>query len=922
MTAPAVLSHLAGVLALALAAAQASAQDPQPSPPVFRAGTDLIAIDASVVDEHGTPVTDLAVDDFTVFIDDQPRRIVSAEFIRQEPPPPVSVAEQPRMFSTNASAVGGRLVLLVFDTEGIVPGSARVVTRAATEFIDELSPADRIGVLAFPSGVNVNFTANREQVRQALASVSGRADLANPSQYALGISEAFEIARGNGFALQRAAERECIHDRTDDNLALCISGLQNEARQMAVIGEQHATDALRVLRVLLEELRKIDAPKTVIWISEGLPLDAARVATGGLSSAAAAARTTVHALHLDKAHLPDVTRTRPTPTLMADRRLALEGLEAITGLTRGAVFGSTGSGDNAFSRIAREMTGYYLLSVEAAAADRDGRAHEIKVEVARPDTSVRARRSFTLLSAEETVPPVEVQITELLRSPLIATEVPLKVATHNMREPGDPKIRVVVSSEIGRNAAAPTRTAVGYLVTAPEGEVVATAYQERTLTPRGQDGKGPLQAVGVVAVPPGRYTLRLAVIDEDGRKGSVDHAFEAVLDNAGALEIADLLLFPASGSSGDELHASTDITLQPLPYSAYLELYPGGSRSLAKAGVVLEVAKDIDAPALTSAAGRIEESDGGRVIARGPLPLALLPPGEYIARAVVLDERLRVRQVRPFRIERSVTGELELGGALAATVGTFQPGEVLKPGLLGPALARARELDPGTANPETISAALALAAGDLTALDRAEDFGPDSSLLATFLEGLGLFNAGSFEEAAGQFRASVRFSSEFLPGIFYLGSCFAAGGRDREAVGAWQASLIGNDSIPEVFRLLADGFLRLGDGDGATSTLEEAAARWPDDAAWARRAAQARAISGDPGEALAALLAWVERKPDDQEIADLALRLAMTDLAGTGAGDPTAVARFRALVDRLQRSGRRPSPLAEHWLTYLDGRGS
>ena len=49
---------------------------------------------------------------------------------------------------------------------------------------------------------------------------------------------------------------------------------------------------------------------------------------------------------------------------------------------------------SAFQRIAREIAAYYLLSAESEPADRDGRTHRIKVSLARPGVTVRARREF------------------------------------------------------------------------------------------------------------------------------------------------------------------------------------------------------------------------------------------------------------------------------------------------------------------------------------------------------------------------------------------------------------------------------------------------------------------------------------------------------------------------------------------------
>ena len=50
-------------------------------PPVFRSGVEVMEVDVTVVDAKGMPLRDLRAPDFTVTVDGQPRRVISAEFI-------------------------------------------------------------------------------------------------------------------------------------------------------------------------------------------------------------------------------------------------------------------------------------------------------------------------------------------------------------------------------------------------------------------------------------------------------------------------------------------------------------------------------------------------------------------------------------------------------------------------------------------------------------------------------------------------------------------------------------------------------------------------------------------------------------------------------------------------------------------------
>jgi VWFA-related protein len=892
--------------------------------PAFRAGTERIAIDAAVVDKDGSPVADLTADDFTLTIDGAPRRLLSAEFVSQSTAaaaPDTPLPSKRRAYSTNAGTVGGRLVLLAFDLEGIATGAGRDAAKAAAEFVRGLGPGDQVGVLSFPNGVNVEFTGDRTRVAAALEQIVGRGTQMPVNIYTVGVQETFDIEAGNKFALDRAIDREC-RPPPPPLPDLCRPEIPRLAHEVAMTLRRRVDEVSRVLRTLLQQLKAIEAPKIVVWVSEGLPMPLdSQADLGQLSALAAAARTTVYAIHLDRNSAFDASKGKPSPSAVEDRRAGRFGLDLLAGVSRGTVFSSIGTGDNAFKRIAREMTAYYLLSAETEPRDRDGRSHRIKVTLARPGLTVRARRDFAVAATKGSEPLTpERAVANVLGAPLLATELPLKVATYSMRVPDGSRLRLVISTEAGHDATAPEMAAIGFTVTDGKGKVVSTAFREATMTPRRSGEPGPLDSTSVAEIEPGAYTLKLAVVDARGRRGSVEHAFTAGLIRVGSIDLADLLLTPAATREEPDMRIVADPTIDGEAFDGYLELY-GSVDADHPPSVAIEVADSDGGPALGVQSARITAAkEENRFVAQAPLPIGLLPPGDYVARASVTAGGVTGQLLRPFTLAKAVPASDVFRSDLAKQVGAFRAEQMLTVPLLSRALQNARDSSEDGST-EAMAVASAVASGKLGALDNLILPAEDQSLLASFLRGLALYRKGSLEEAANAFRLSVRASPDFLPGILYLGACYASGGRTKEAVGAWQTSLIGDDALPEIFALVADGYLRMGDDEAAADILVEAGTKWPDDARFTVRSALARAAAGHPDEALSALMPTVERTTDP-EIPMLAVRLALADIARRPAAEQRErLPQLHDLSSRLGGKGDAP-PVLARWIAYLESQPS
>jgi hypothetical protein len=140
-------------------------QEPSQEPlPRFRAGTNLVRLDAYVTAD-GQPVTDLTADDFEILEDDQPQKVENFELVRAREGNGVTVSA-PNPSSTRdqreaAQDPDARLFVIFLDNWHVgLDGSARSAAPVAT-FLDKVvGQNDLVGVMT-PDITPQNITLTR-----------------------------------------------------------------------------------------------------------------------------------------------------------------------------------------------------------------------------------------------------------------------------------------------------------------------------------------------------------------------------------------------------------------------------------------------------------------------------------------------------------------------------------------------------------------------------------------------------------------------------------------------------------------------------------------------------------------------------------------------------------------------------------------
>ena len=872
----------AAVLALALLSlttvAARTAQEPQAAQPTFRSTVDLVPVDVNVIDKDGRPVSDLAAGDFTLSVDGKPRRIASAQFISVtrslETPPP-----QPREYDSNSGAAGGRLVMLVIDSGNIAAGRGRPAIEAAKRFVGSLNPADRVALVTIPgAGPQIDFTSNRAIVQTLLDKVVGQAtEPIGPRK--VGIYEALAFERNDQSTIDTVVDRECSAYPTVSIRETCQQQLAGEAEQLLSFSRERTRNSLIALRYLFERVSSSETPKTIVFLSEGLLLNRDNADIAWVGPRAASAHIILYVLQLDSPEMEAGQRTT-SPSRSEDREVLRQGLDQLAGMARGDVFRIVANADFAFQRLALELSGYYLLSFEPQPGDRDGKPHKIRIDVRRKDLMLRSRREFSVGAAAART--AEDTVLETLRAPLLASDIPLKLTTYTFQDPDSAKLKIILVADIDRSLNPEDKVSLGYLMFDDKGKLITSQLEKDLANPVDRLRKTQ-KYVGAAMAGPGTYTLKVAVVDSSGKRGSVERTFNARLNGFGQLHVTDLLIADDSvrGADGLPPAVASDFTGDEL--HGYVELFSEAPEQLKNATVVIEVAQNETARALDSTPARFQLQGDRRRVAEAGVPIALLPPGDYVARAVVMVSGKKVGQVaRPFRVTRPAATIASPGAgtvpmraaapiAFTSKIDAFDKSSVLAPQVVGfflDRLSAAAASSAATLRPAVDS----VRAGKFDEAMDALKSTPDDQLAAVFLKGLVLFHRGDLNGAATKFRDALRMDSEFYSAAFYLGACYAAGGKDREAAGAWQTSLITESNASFVYTLLGDALLRLRDMDQAIDVLTEARTLWPNDDQVTLRLGTALVMANKPAEAMKVLDPYLAAHPADTDRLYLALR--------------------------------------------------
>jgi VWFA-related protein len=352
--------------------------------PVLRGGVELILVDATVLDSAGRSVPDLLAADFTIVANGQGRKLVSAEYIASGTAlgGPAVGGQVP---------VAGRSIFIAVDVEEIRAGEGRGLFATIGEYLDQLLPIDRVGLISLPLGVpRIDPGFDRSVIRSGLTRFVGLSPKLTACEPTLGEAAAISAADSQGMVAYNARA----------SALRCPPASRTFASHFIEAHRRHTRDVLKLLGTLAESMASLPGRKVILLVSEGLFSDEeTRSDREQFAAALDRFRVSLYALHMDFPFVDASLKGGVSPggvsnslTRTLDDKYGFDAMADAAFVTGGMAFRVVGLGTNILNRINAELAGYYILAFERATSDRDNRPIKVQVKVRRPDLDVRARQ--------------------------------------------------------------------------------------------------------------------------------------------------------------------------------------------------------------------------------------------------------------------------------------------------------------------------------------------------------------------------------------------------------------------------------------------------------------------------------------------------------------------------------------------------
>jgi VWFA-related protein len=571
-------------------------QDDSGQPPItFRAEVNYVEVDARVTDDKGGFVAGLGEGDFEVLEDGKPQKVSSFSLVNipvaRQPWPLFAKAPIEPDVEDNVTGYDGRVYVLLLDDTQTNALRTQRTKAAARQFVQRYMGFNDSAAIVFTSGRSdaaQEFTNSQTKLLAAIDRFMGR-KIASAIQTRMAEEQLTRDTRAQGDPI-----RDTLDPERTMNARYTLDAIRNVSNYLGGISGRR---------------------KALVLFSEGIDYNifdpftnqgATTVMTYTQDAIAAATRANVAIYGVDARGLgagaDDLIEVQDLPTdpslnlgttaFYNEVRLGQDSLRVLSDETGGFAVVNSNDFNGGFERIVTDNSAYYLLGYYSNNERRDGKYRKIEVKVRQPGLSVRARKGYVAARGRadnekgdgKTAP----ELRSALLSPLPMSGLPLALGAAVFKG-GDKKGAVVLSTLVAAGDLPLTESA-GTFNNKLEVIVAATDYAGKsypgdrsTLTlglkpdsvPRLRAGG--FRLLNQIDLPPGRYQLRVAVMEENSKRaGSVVYDLEVPDFSKEKLAISGLALTSASSSFTPTARSKDPLAkMLPGPMTTYRSFVAG-----------------------------------------------------------------------------------------------------------------------------------------------------------------------------------------------------------------------------------------------------------------------------------------------------------------------------------------------------------
>jgi hypothetical protein len=425
---------------------------------VIRISSELVLVDALVLDKQGNQVTDLSAEDFEILQDGKPQKIVNFTYVNTDknasnakiptqpqskkdkkaiPPPPVSLR----------SPIPGRIITFVVDDGNClatIQGTASIRDSLRKFINEQMLSDDKVAIYRTRGGSSLlqTYTSNKEVLNRVVDKISWFPSSCGSAFEAFRDKSTIKASVGES---SRGRGAESFESEADKEFREANERRDRENQVIGTIG---------VVGFVIDRMKNLPQRKHIFLLSEGIITDFNSRAFDSLRELADKALRSSVVVHTISAKgvtvpgmltaqdevLPGIVRggtdnTGPaTDARISEERQLNEGLAYLSYTTGGKFIRNRNNLDTGVKEVLDAEKGYYLIGYQPDENTFKGKNfHRIEVRLKRPDLIVSSRKGFYGRLEEENRQPknksAETPLYQAISSPLQETGMDIRLTT-------------------------------------------------------------------------------------------------------------------------------------------------------------------------------------------------------------------------------------------------------------------------------------------------------------------------------------------------------------------------------------------------------------------------------------------------------------------------------------------------------------